>query len=143
MDNTTIQALQNLYVEMGGNADDVENITTIPEMINAVKSMTKPFIITMTQTSDDYSGTMDKTPEEIWEAYKAHRRIAFSIPAMRAYGYATQMQEHDVDEDGVSDCVNVSANITYEDSGVPVLIWVITSTEDSSYSTTIFPLSTT
>lgn len=141
--DTTIQALQNLYVEMGGNADDVENITTIPDMINAVKSMTEPFIITMTPTAEDYSGTMDKTPEEIWEAYKAHRRIAFSIPAMMGYGYATQMYEHDVDQDDVSDHVNVSANIMYEDNGVHVLIWVITSIQDSSYSTTIFPLSTT
>lgn len=35
MDNT-IQALQNLYVALGGDVDDVANITIIPDMINAI-----------------------------------------------------------------------------------------------------------
>jgi len=35
MDNT-IEALKNLYVALGGNADDVENIVIIPDMINAI-----------------------------------------------------------------------------------------------------------
>lgn len=35
MDNT-IQALQNLYVALGGTASNVGNITIIPEMINAI-----------------------------------------------------------------------------------------------------------
>lgn len=35
MDNT-IQALQNLYVALGGTASDVEGITIIPDMINAI-----------------------------------------------------------------------------------------------------------
>lgn len=32
----TIEALQNLYVSMGGKLSDVENLNTIPEMINAI-----------------------------------------------------------------------------------------------------------
>lgn len=35
MDNT-ITALQALYVALGGDADDVANITIIPDMINAI-----------------------------------------------------------------------------------------------------------
>lgn len=35
MDNTII-ALTNLYVALGGDADDVANITIIPDMINAI-----------------------------------------------------------------------------------------------------------
>lgn len=38
MDNT-ITALKNLYVAMGGTAADVENITIIPDMINAIASV--------------------------------------------------------------------------------------------------------
>lgn len=34
--DTTIVALRNLYVAFGGSADDVANITTIAEMINAI-----------------------------------------------------------------------------------------------------------
>lgn len=38
MDNT-ITALQNLYVALGGSADDVANITIIPDMINAIATL--------------------------------------------------------------------------------------------------------
>lgn len=38
MDNT-INALCALYVALGGNADDVADITIIPEMINAIASL--------------------------------------------------------------------------------------------------------
>lgn len=34
--DTTIDALKNLYVALGGSADDVENVTLIPDMINAL-----------------------------------------------------------------------------------------------------------
>ena len=33
---TTVEALQALYVAKGGNLEDVENLTTIPEMIDAI-----------------------------------------------------------------------------------------------------------
>lgn len=36
---TTINALKKLYVELGGNIKDVENITIIPEMINALSEI--------------------------------------------------------------------------------------------------------
>lgn len=35
MDNT-IAALQNLYAALGGTPSDVANLTTIPDMINAI-----------------------------------------------------------------------------------------------------------
>lgn len=35
MDNT-IDALRNLYVALGGDSADVQNITIIPDMINAI-----------------------------------------------------------------------------------------------------------
>lgn len=34
--DTTVKALQNLYVALGGTAADVENIMTIAEMVNAI-----------------------------------------------------------------------------------------------------------
>lgn len=32
----TIEALQSLYVSIGGTLSDVENLNTIPEMLNAI-----------------------------------------------------------------------------------------------------------
>lgn len=34
--DTTVKALQNLYVALGGTAADVADITLIPDMINAI-----------------------------------------------------------------------------------------------------------
>ena len=36
-DNVT--ALKNLYVAMGGTLSNVENVTTIPDMINAIAAL--------------------------------------------------------------------------------------------------------
>ena len=36
---TTVEALQSLYVSMGGNSADVENLNTIPDMIEAISEL--------------------------------------------------------------------------------------------------------
>lgn len=36
---TTVEALQDYYVEKGGELSDVENITTIPDMIDAIATL--------------------------------------------------------------------------------------------------------
>ena len=38
MDNT-ITALKNIYVALGGSADDVKNIVIIPDMLNAIAAL--------------------------------------------------------------------------------------------------------
>lgn len=42
--NTTIEALKTLYVQMGGNADTVANVTIIPDMIAELTRIATPFI---------------------------------------------------------------------------------------------------
>lgn len=37
--DTTVDALKNLYVAEGGTLSDVENVTLIPEMINAIAAL--------------------------------------------------------------------------------------------------------
>ncbi len=37
--NTTIEALQNLYTALGGTASEVAEISTIPDMINAIAGL--------------------------------------------------------------------------------------------------------
>ena len=36
---TTVEALQDLYLAKGGSFEDVENITTIPDMIDAITTI--------------------------------------------------------------------------------------------------------
>lgn len=37
--DTTVKALKNLYVALGGNAEDVEEYVIIPDMINAISTL--------------------------------------------------------------------------------------------------------
>lgn len=37
--NTTVDSLKELYIKFGGNAEDVEEISTIPEMIDALTAI--------------------------------------------------------------------------------------------------------
>ena len=53
--NTTVEALQNLYVAKGGTLSDVENLTTIPDMIEAIADITE----------DDTSGSVPVTSDEV------------------------------------------------------------------------------
>lgn len=39
--NTTVNALKALYLSFGGASSDVENITTIPDMIDALSELEK------------------------------------------------------------------------------------------------------
>ena len=70
MDNT-VDALKTLYVALGGDADDVAEITLIPDMINAIATVaetvaenaTKKELPTVT-TSDN--GSVLKVIEGAW-----------------------------------------------------------------------------
>ena len=59
------------------------------------------FIVTLTPTALDYSGTMDKTVAEIDAAYKAGRKIVFRV-------YASASQYADIE------CVNIAADTSYD-----------------------------
>jgi hypothetical protein len=88
------------------------------------------FIVELTPTAQDFSGTMNKTPSEIRIAIDTRKRIMFSIPSMSASVEATQFIGRSV----------ACANITYNISGQDVLVQIVTSDSDSTYSTKIFPL---
>ena len=58
--NTTVNALKRLYVAQGGSAEDVENITTIPEIIDALAGVAglKDVTITPAAQTNEYWGTL-------------------------------------------------------------------------------------
>lgn len=71
MDNT-IQALKNLYVALGGDADDVANYNIIPEMINAIASLiTAGGISTLPVVSASDNGKVLTVSDGKWEAEAA------------------------------------------------------------------------
>ena len=70
MDNT-IDALKNLYVALGGDADDVAEITIIPDMINAIATVAATLRTAATTkelpavTSSD-NGSVLKVVDGVW-----------------------------------------------------------------------------
>lgn len=45
----------------------------------AISTATEPFVVSLTVTAPDYSGTMDKTVGDITEAYYSGKRIIFRL----------------------------------------------------------------
>lgn len=88
------------------------------------------FTVTLTPTAQDFSGTMDKSAGEISTAFNNGKRIVFRIPGLGASVEATQYISGGV----------ACANITYDIGGQDVLIQIVTSASDATYSTKIFPL---
>lgn len=68
MDNN-ITALQGLYVALGGDAEDVENITTIPELINAIATVATGVAgATLPSVSSTDNGKILKVVNGAWAA---------------------------------------------------------------------------
>ena len=58
--NTTIESLQAVYVSIGGNLSDVENINTIPDMLDAIAILKDSSIeASVPITSDDIDAIID------------------------------------------------------------------------------------
>lgn len=68
MDNN-ITALQGLYVALGGDADDVANMTTIPELINAIATVATGVAgATLPEVSSADDGKILKVVNGAWAA---------------------------------------------------------------------------
>lgn len=63
------------------DADNGKVLTANSGVWGAQEPIGKKFIVTLTPTAQDYSGTMDKTVAEIDAAYKAGRQVVFAIAA--------------------------------------------------------------
>lgn len=76
-----VEALKKLYIKLGGNAEDVANVTTIADAIDKLTEVAQgggsggePFVVTLTITGES-SATGDKTAAEIKEAVEAGKQI--------------------------------------------------------------------
>ena len=98
----------------------------------------KKFVVTLTPTSEDFSGTMDKTPAEITAAYEAGQEIVFNVVGFPGfdhvyipaawYTYATDMPR-------------CAACATLVDVTTGLQIVIVTSDGGSStYATSIYSL---
>lgn len=77
---TTIEALQNTYVKLGGTASDVADIVTIPDMIDAINTLVDAggsggvMFVTLTRDANSLY-TVNKTYDEMVAAYQAGKLL--------------------------------------------------------------------
>ena len=105
-------------------------------MEGGIDAAANPFIVTLTPTAEDMSGTMDKTPAEITEAFNAGKEIRVAVPSLG--GLIGLCTEFSPSGDDISLWCNFTAY--FSELGGYMMITIITDTDDSTYGTAIFPL---
>lgn len=128
------------YTKKTWQSGDTVTSSALNNMEGGIDAAANPFIVTLTPTAEDFSGTMDKTVAEINAAYETGRTIVFHMIT------------------GTTDYIEVTASeilgsgwafpsfcgFVLTDTPLSALISVITPPsndgEDLNYYTTIFPL---
>ena len=101
-----------------------------------------PFVITVTPTAQDLSGTMDKTPAQILEAYESGKEIKIKVPSSAHDFSVITPSSIDYGEahDGFPGYASVVAICMWHNGNDYLLVQATTSTSDSTYSTSLFQL---
>ena len=119
--------------------DDI-SISDLNNIEGGINNAANPFVVTLTPTAQDFSGTMDKTVAEIYEAYQAGKKISF-----RMYSSATEYGESDLNY------VGYDTNYSYPSfngaallGDMNILLYIYTGITNNgttqTYSTIIYPL---
>ena len=111
---TTVEALKDLFVALGGNASEF-NATLNPEAVEKIAAQVgyvEPFVITAT-VKNTTTSNLDKTVAEITAAYKAGKTIIMDIPST-----GTRLVASSINESGEICCCiftsyDLSNNILY------------------------------
>ena len=67
------------YTPTNWQTGDTITAAGLNNMESGIENANNPFIVTLTPTAQDFSGTMDKTVAEINAAYEAGRKIVFRV----------------------------------------------------------------
>lgn len=115
--------------------DDGNNLT----LQVSVSSLPVPFIVTLTPTNLDFSGTMDATAAQIRAAYDAGKQIVFAVPDLNASLNATMFAPIG------DDSIIAGVDFTYVDDSSGgqdqhLLIAIRTDYDSQTYQTTLYPL---
>ena len=120
-------------------AGDTVTATKLNNMETGIANAANPFVVMLTPTALDYSGSMDRTVADIYAAYQAGKEIIFRIySSLREF---TDVKVSSVYKDEFT-YPSFNAYIIVENLGV--LIFAATMATDdgtkSTYSTQIYSL---
>lgn len=127
------------YVKKTWQTGDTVTSSALNNMETGIDNSANPFIVTLTPTAQDYSGTMDKTVAEIKTAYDAGKRIFF-----RVMESATTYSDVAITMIYQGSTTYPSFNAFIIMQELNLLIFAATGTTDNgtkaTYTTTIYPL---
>lgn len=128
------------YTPTNWQTDDTVTAERLNKMESGIELANDPFVVTLTPTSQDFSGTMDKTVGEIRNAQENGRKILFHmVTGANDYIEVTASEKIGSDWPFPSYCAFVLT-----DTPVNALISVITPPSndgsDTNYYTAIYPI---
>lgn len=127
------------YTKKTWASGDKVTSSALNNMEGGIDAAANPFVVTLTPTAQDYSGTMDKTVAEINAAYEAGKKIVFYLNT------GAGAFEFDCTYRGIGSSTYPSFNAyLLTSSPFDALVYMFTGmTSDGTkdtYSTTIYPL---
>lgn len=120
--------------------------TGIPQtdLAQAVQNKLDPFVVTLTPTAQDFSGTMDKTVAEINTAYEAGQKIVFRVYSSAALHSDVEVTIVFKNENYSYPSFNAYLIVFADSVGFDGIIFAHTGVSNdgtqNTYSTTIYPL---
>lgn len=127
------------YVKKTWQSGDTVTSSALNNMETGIDNAANPFIVTLTPTAQDMSGTMDKTVAEINTAYEAGKKIVF-----RVMQSATAYMDVDCTARWFEGFTYPSFNGFILNAANNAFIFAFTSVTDDgtkqTYSTVIYPL---
>ena len=136
------------YTPTTWETGDTITAEKLNNMEDGIENANEPFIVTLTPTAQDFSGVMDKTPREIYNAYMEGRQIRAKMLGVYPEQYtdlwafmtsAVLRYDPDSPEYG-SSYVEINFEFVLEYGEAYFLVSAQTSYITSAYNTTVFPL---
>ena len=129
------------YTPTNWQTGDTITAEKLNNMEGGIENAINPFIVTLTPTLQNYSGTMDKTVAEINAAYEAGQKIVFRVIASATEYMDVDCTARYADSDSAYPSFNAFVIIT---NPMHAFIFIGTGVTDdgtdNDYSTTIYPL---
>ena len=125
------------YTPTNWQTGDTVTAEKLNKMETGIAAASDVFVITLTPTAPDFSGTMDKTPLEIREAYDSNKKIVFCFAGGSSFYLANEFNPYN---NGNYDTISVRCIAPIYNSGVWILGRLETSGTAQTYSTTLFSL---
>ena len=122
------------YTKKTWASGDTVTSSALNNMETGIDNAANPFIVTLTPTETDFSGTMDKTCAEIFAAYQAGKRIVASVQGVTQTDLLVEASYYEVDVATIS----VYFMFEFDYFGNPYLVKFVTA--DGIYTSFLYQL---